>query len=226
MTPELLDDLLERSAPATRSAHRSDLEAMIGDARRQVPRARRRRIALASGALALLLAGGAGVAAATDGLSWAPWVQHPVGAVAFTMANGFDCELRFSQYSGGTDAAFVGEVNRALEEWYRSTDIVGEAEALLPAQRAQVAAMDATEQDDPEADMSMLSPREREDEIAHRAWASEWLAWDLVVSDLETRALNAAGLSVPDDRLAGSERASQIQCFDANGDLYAPGAGS
>lgn len=224
MTRDTLDDLLDSSAPATRAADDGSLTTMIRAARAETQPTRRRtpRVALGVG-IAALLVGGAGVAVATDGFAWAPWVQDPVGSVSFTMAGGFDCELRFSQYSGGQNAAFIAKVNRTLEDWYRSTDVVDEARTLLPA---QLAAIDTTWEDDPGADMSVLSPQEREDEIEHRAWSREWLAWDLVVSELEAQALRAAGISVPDERFVGSERVSQIQCFDESGDLYLPGLGS
>lgn len=224
MNPDLLDDLLDRSAPATRAPRDADVSAMIAEARAEVPRPRRaRRIAITSGTLALLLAGGAGVAAATDGFTWAPWAQNPVGAVAFTMSTGFQCELRFSEYRGGADAAFIADVNRSLEDWHRSTDVVAEAEPLLPEKLAHLDSMADEAADDPEADMSALSPEERADEIVHRAWAREWLAWDLVVSDLEAQALRSAGFPVPDERFVGSERSGQIQCFDEHGEPYVPG---
>lgn len=227
MTPDALDDLLDRSTPTTRAAAEQDVAAMIADARAEVGRTRRARpIAVASGALALLLVSGAGVAAATDGFSWGPWVQEPIGAVSFTMANGFSCELRFSEYTKGADAAFVGEVNQALEDWYRSADVVAQAEALVPAKLAELAAMEADAPKDPEADMSGLTADERADEIEHRAWASEWLAWDLAVADLELEALKSAGISLPDPRFDRSERVGQIQCTDEEGELYVPGAGS
>lgn len=227
MTRDLLDDLLRSAAPATRAAEDDDLTAMIASARREAEpprRARRRgRVAVATGALAAILMGGAGVAVATDGLSWAPWVREPLGAVQFSMAGDMDCELRFSGFTGGADAAFVGEVNRALEDWYRSTDVVGEAQPLLAQKRADIAAMAAGAPQDPGADMSGLTPAEREAEIAHRAWADEWLTWDLVVSDLEVEALRDVGIVLPDERLVRAERRAQIQCTDSDGDLYVPG---
>lgn len=226
MTRDPLDDLLERTAPVTRAAEPSDLRAMIASARREVPRPRRAGVGIAAAALSAVLIGGAGVAVATDGFTWAPWAQDPVGAVAFTMSNGFSCELRFSEYTAGGDAAFVAEVNRALEEWYGSTDVVAAAQPLIAAELAQIEALEAAAPADPGADLSALPPDERDAELAHRAWAREWLAWDLVVNDLEVQALAAAGLRVPDDRLAGSERSGQIECADEQGDRYAPGAGS
>ena len=228
MTRDPLDDLLDRSAPTGRAVADREFEAMIAEARREVPRPwrRTRHLAITASALAAVLVGGVGVAAATDGFSWAPWAQDPVGAVSFTMANGFSCELRFSEYTKGADAAFVADVNHALANWHRSTDVVAVAEDLLPAKLQELADMEAESPLDPEADMSQLSPADREDEIAHRAWALEWLAWDLVVSDLESKALEAAGIALPDERFVGSERSGQIQCLDESGDLYVPGAGS
>lgn len=226
MTPDPLDDLLDHSSPRTAPAPKVEIDAMIADAHGVGPSPRRiPRVALGVG-LAALLVGGAGVAVATDGFEWAPWAQDPVGAVSFAMANGFDCELRFSEYTAGVDSRFLADVNRTLREWYESTDIVGQASALLPAQRERFAAMEAAQGEDPGADMWQLSSEERADEIEHRAWFREWLAWDLAVSELETEALRDAGISVPDDRFVGSERSGQIQCFDENHELYVPGAGS
>ncbi|MEZ3161259.1 hypothetical protein AB1K54_12065 [Microbacterium sp. BWT-B31] len=228
MTPDLLDDLLDRSAPTTSAVRDDDLRAMMRAARREGRMPRRRRIAVMSGALALVLAGGAGVATATDGFgAWG--IQDPVGAVPFTMANGFDCELRYSGFRAGADFAgdpgLLAETNRVLEDWYRSTDVAAEAQKLLPEQRDKAtqslaAAMDG----DPGADMSSLSPQERAEEVAHRAWSVEWFAWDLVVAELEDRALRDAGISQGGGRFAGAERSSQIQCFDESGKPYVPGA--
>lgn len=224
MTPDLLDDLLDRSTPTTRAPHDADVSAMITESRAAVPRPRRRRIALASGMLALVLIGGAGVAAATDGFSWAPWAKDPVGAVSFTMPNGFACELRFAAYSGGSDPAYVAEINRVLEDWYRSTDVVAEVTPLLPATRERLAGMSADS--DPDGDMAELAPEARADEVEHRAWAAEWMAWEWAVGDAEVKALRDAGYSVPDERLTGTERVSGIQCLDLDRRPYVPGAGS
>ncbi|WP_137844897.1 hypothetical protein [Microbacterium sp. 2FI] len=227
MTRDMFDDLLDRSAPMTRAADDAALARMIREARSEAVPRRRRMPSIALGvSIAAVLVGGAGVAVATDGLSWAPWAQDPVGAVSFTMPNGFDCELRFSPYSGGSDPGYVAEANRVLEEWYRSTDVVAEAEALLPAMRRHLEALHAESDPDPEADMAALTPEARADEIAHRAWSAEWMTWEWVVGDLEAQALRDAGFTVPDDRFGGSERAGQIQCFDEDGEIYAPGAGS
>lgn len=223
MTPDSLDDLLDRSAPATRAPRDADIAAMISAARDQAPRGRRRRIAIASGVIAAVLLGGTGVATAADRFSWWPWAQDPVGAVSFTMPNGFDCEMRFSEYRNGTDPFFLADVNRALEEWYRATDVVALAEARLPQKREEYAAMESAEQRaELDAQLAELTPAERDEAIAHNAWGAEWVAWDLVVSDLETDALRDAGFTVPDDRLVGSERIGGIRCLDLDGQPYLP----
>lgn len=226
MNPDVLDDLLDSSAPPTRSARESDLSAMIAAARAELPKPRRRRVAVVSGVLAAVLVGGAGVAAAADVFDWAPWAQDPVGAVSFTMSNGFTCELRFSDYSGGSDPAFVADVNRTLEDWYRATDVVGTARALVPAKLAYWQDLQSEdERAELERQLAELSADERAAAVAHNDWADEWTAWELAVSDLETAALRDAGFAVPDERFVGTERISGIQCLDIDGQPYAPGGG-
>jgi hypothetical protein len=227
VTPDLLDDRLDRSAPATRDAEPADLRLMIDAAAREVGAVRRRRRAgIAVGALSILLVGGAGVAAATDGFrAWS--IPEPVGAVSFTMSNGFDCELRFSEYTGGSDPAFLARVNRVLTDWYSVTDVVAEAEARVPQKQAFLATLVSPEEKtERDAQLAELSPQERADAIAHNAFSAEWMAWDQVVGDLESEALRDAGIAVPDDRFVGSARSGQIQCFDQDGELYGFGAGS
>lgn len=221
MSPDSLDDLLDNSGPRTVAAATAELDAMIADARREVPVRRRvPRVAIGVG-LAALLVGGASVAVATDGFDWAPWAQDPVGAVGFTMATGFDCELRFSEYTAGSDAAFLSDVNRTLRDWYRTTDVVTAARQILPdvISEYELEAMYADAGEPPIASLPV-------DEAQHRQWAQEWLAWDLAVSELETEALRNAGFPIPDERFVGSERSGQIQCFDEDHEPYVPGVGS
>ena len=82
MTPHLLDELLDRSAPSTRDSDPSAVRAMISAASREARPPGRRRVAVASGVLAVLLVGGAGVAVATDGFTWSSAVQESPKAVA------------------------------------------------------------------------------------------------------------------------------------------------
>jgi hypothetical protein len=218
MIRDPLDDLLDRSAPTSRPAEKVDLDAMIADARQPATRTPRRRILMAAGLTAVLASGGVGVAAATDGFSWAPWARDPIGAVQFTMANGLVCELRFSEYTGGDDPAYVNEVNGILEEWYRSTDVLAVARAIVPAKLDELEPIELQ----PGETLETLPPGEAQ----HREWVRQWLAWDLAISDAEWQELTSHGIQPGDARLAGSERSGQIQCLDQNSQPYPPGAGS
>ncbi|GEM_PF-819515 len=222
MTPDLLDELLDRAAPATRAADATALRAMVRDAARQGRRRRGRRMGIAAGALATVLVAGAGVAVATDGLSWSPQVAEPRRSVSFTMDIGFDCELRFSQRTGGVDPAFVDNANRILDEWYQSTDLT----AAGNAHREQTIAEHTGITDAP-----LLEPGETWEslpigEAEHRRWSREWILWTLIISDLEAEELQRNGIDPADPRFADSTGMSQIQCFDQNGELYRPGARS
>lgn len=220
MTRDPLDEALNRSAPAVRPASRRDVDAMIADARNKSSPRRAPRLLIAGAAVAAVLATGMGTAAATDGFSWAPWARDPLGAIPFTMANGFSCELRFSEYAGGADGDYLAEVNGVLRDWYAEGDVLAEVEALIPAARDE--ADRVRSQIESGAALDELPPGEAE----HREWAREWLAWDLAVSYAEGNELQRNGIAPGDDRMAGSERAGQMQCRDLDGQLYVPGAGS
>lgn len=218
MTRDPLDDLLDSSAPTSTPPARADVEAMIAHARRSAPRPLRPRVLVAVGLTAVFASSGLGIAAATDGFSWAPWAQEPIGAVQFTMANGFQCELRYSEYTAGSDSAYVGEVNAALEDWYRSADVLAAVQATVPAKREELGPIELQ----PGETLETLPPGEAQ----HREWAREWLAWDLAISSAEWQELASEGFEPGDSRMAGSERSGQIQCFDENHEPYVPGAGS
>lgn len=240
MTHDPLDELLDGTAPPTRAPREADVVAMIADARAQARTRRpRHRRALTAATVTVLLVGGAGVAAATDGFSWTPQMQQPLGAVEFTMANGYDCELRFSEiianpdfseYIGPgpeptADPAFVAEVNRALAAWYADADVIAEARALVPEERREIAA--TTDAAASELDMSGLSPEEQNRVIERMAFEDEWYAWDRAVRKAEVQALAQVGIDVRDgspgdSRLAGSGRYSGIQCRDDDGEVYEP----
>lgn len=221
MTPDPLDDLLDRSAPETRSADARRLRGMIRSAAGETKMRRVPRLALGIG-VSTLLVGVAGVAVATDGFTWAPWIERPVGAVQFTMSNGFSCELRYTPFTAGpgADKDFLREVNGVLEEWYRSADVADEAAATLPTSFAGEDLR--TVRLEPGETLESLPPGEAE----HRLFGQEWLAWDLAISNLEGQQLTQHGIDQADARFVGAERASQIQCNDLDGKLYRFGAGS
>lgn len=209
MTRDILDDLLDRSVPASPHVPPAEFRAMAGDARTAAPRSRRPRVWLTAGMVVALFAGGTGAAyAATGGFSWKPWAQDPVSGASFTMSNGFRCEIRETKYTGGADPAFIDRVNGILEDWYRSGAETSEARAFVPAELAKVP----------------FAPNEAGTQ--HGVWGREWDAWDLAISEAEGNELARHGIQPGDTRFDGAERASQIQCDDANGKLYVPKAGA
>lgn len=218
MIRDQFDDLLDRSAPPSTPLAKADVDAMIADARQSAPRPLRPRILVAVGLAAVLTSGGLGFAAATDIFSWAPWAQEPIGAVQFTMANGFQCEIRYSGYTAGKDPAYVDEVNRILEDWYRSTDVLGAVQAFVPTALEDVGPLELQ----PGETLETLPPGE----ATNREWARQWLAWDIAISNAEWQELTRYGLQPGDPRMEGSERSGQIQCLDENHEVYVPGGGS
>jgi hypothetical protein len=217
MNPDRLDELLTNSAPMTQPAPRAAVEEMIVASRQRASRRGRAPRIVAAATLAALLVGGAGVATATDGFRWAPWAQDPVGAVKIAMQDGRQCELRFSEYRAG-NPFFLGEVNAILRDWYRSTDVVAEARAVLPTMLQRVGPVDLA----PGETLGSLP----EGEAERRAWSREWLAWDLAVSEVESRELSRHGIAPGDGRFDGSERSSQIRCDGVDELLSSNGAGS
>lgn len=216
MIRDPFDDLLDRSAPSSTPPTAADVDAMIADARRSVPRPLRPRILVAVGLAVVLTSGGLGFAAATD--IWGPWKQESIGGVQFTMANGFQCELQYSGYTGGEDPAYVAEINSILENWYRSADVLAAVQPNVPAKLEELGPIELQ----PGETLETLPPGE----VQHREWARQWVAWDQAISDAEWQELRSHGIEPGDPRLAGSERSGQIQCLDQNGELYVPGAGS
>ena len=143
MTPDSLDQLLDRSGPATKAAPESDLRAMA-EAAEPARRARRLpKVAIGAG-LAVLLVGGAGAAYAADLFDWLPWAQSPDYTYQAALAAGEACEVRVAVvdpadaegaglFSGdladrlnshdSLDAATVAAVQDVLED-YRGADLL------------------------------------------------------------------------------------------------------
>jgi len=122
MTPDLLDELLVRSAPATRPADPADLRAMVGASLRAARPPRRRRVGVAAGALAVLLVGGAGVATATDLFPWGENAQDPYAILAFQLPSGVTCEQRIIELSAEPAA------DRWLREFSAEHDLIAMAD--------------------------------------------------------------------------------------------------
>ncbi|GAA2013138.1 hypothetical protein [Microbacterium ulmi] len=140
MTPDLLDDLLDRSAPATRTARGADLRGMITDARVEVRPVRRTvRAPLIVGGLVVLLTGGAGVAVAADLMQWEPWAEDPVGAYTYTLPSGIECEMRLGNFHTSPQR-LEDDVERDLEAWFDGTDVLALARERLPEEIEQIRA--------------------------------------------------------------------------------------
>ncbi|WP_337003187.1 MULTISPECIES: hypothetical protein [unclassified Microbacterium] len=78
MIPDRLDALLDESAPPARTIEATELHAMLADARAAAhPRRSPRRRVVLGGVLAVLLAGGAGVATASSDWLWGGGVGEP-----------------------------------------------------------------------------------------------------------------------------------------------------
>ena len=217
MTPDPLDDLLDRSTPVTRAALEGDLAAMIADARAEVPRPRRRRIALASGALAVVLVGGAGVAVATDGFNWGPWLKDPVGAYSLTLPSGLDCSVRIAHYTAA-DTAVADDVNNIVEDWWRTTDVAAEAEKLVPSQIAQFRAAENTVYD---ADTGKSEPGG----FGTKWYDADWeyhFAFSMAIGELEHDVLEQHGYTTDELAVVGLEGGFGIKCLDENGEVVIP----
>jgi len=93
MTPDSLDQLLDRSVPATKAAPESDLRAMAVAAEPAHQARRLPKVAIGAG-LAVLLVGGAGAAYAADLFDWLPWAQSPDYTYQAALAAGEECEVR------------------------------------------------------------------------------------------------------------------------------------
>lgn len=129
MTPDPLDDLLDRSAPRTVAVRDDDLRAMVRDARREQRMPRRRRIGMVSGVLALLLIGGAGVATASSPWLWGAGM-NPNRSYAYTSPTWGACELRHGDYVAA-NPFHQFEIDRIIDEWFATADISAEVEPLI-----------------------------------------------------------------------------------------------
>jgi len=126
-----LDELLEASAPAARAVASRDVRMMLADARKEVRAQRRpRRAATVAGVLALVMAGGAGVATATD--YWAS-VNNPIGTYSYQVPSGATCEVVFGdvQIAERSDRARRDQIENDLQVWFAATDVVAIAESRV-----------------------------------------------------------------------------------------------
>jgi hypothetical protein len=131
MTPDLLDDLLDCSAPATRAADPADLREMVSDAAPKSPRGRRRRIGIAAGALAALLLGGAGLATAGSDWRWGAGMENPEHSVTYTSPTWGQCELRLGEHQAVNPFDQPG-IDRVIDAWFADADLESQILPLVP----------------------------------------------------------------------------------------------
>ncbi|MBD3941559.1 hypothetical protein IF188_07605 [Microbacterium sp. NEAU-LLC] len=194
MTPDLLDELLDRSAPATRAADPAGLRAMIGDASRTA-KPRRRRIGLAAGALTVLLLGGAGVAAASGDWLWGPGLENPDRSYTYTAPTWGQCEIRFSGYD--THNLFIqADVDRVVDEWFASADVEAAADPYVDKYLAVIEDSQASSGDE------ITDPR--------LADLNAWTAHEQALYEALGDELQAHGYEP--GALAGSTAHSQVHC--------------
>ncbi|MGV2983571.1 hypothetical protein ACNPNP_07650 [Microbacterium sp. AGC85] len=126
-----LDELLDASAPRARTAASRHVRMMLADACKEVRAQRRpRRAATVAGVLALVMAGGAGVATATD--YWAS-VNNPIGTYSYQVPSGATCEVVFGdvQIAERSDRARRDQIENDLQVWFAATDVVAIAESRV-----------------------------------------------------------------------------------------------
>lgn len=196
MTPDPLDELLDHSAPARPHPDPADVRAMIAAARGDAPvRRRARRTALLSGALALLLVGGAGVAVASSDWLWNPGLDDPNRVYSYTSPTWGECELRFSALDTH-DAGKDSQVNRIIDDWFATTDVEAAAAPLV------VKYLDELESAQAADPTQAVDPRVAD--------LNAWTAHEQAVGELVHEELEANGFD--SDALAGTESHSQVHC--------------
>ncbi|MGW8483950.1 hypothetical protein ACWGJP_12525 [Microbacterium sp. NPDC055903] len=199
MNGDRLDQLLDASAPAAAEVAQAEFRAMITDARAEVvpDRPCAKKTALATGVLALLMLGGAGVATASGDWLWGEGLNNPDRSYTYTAPTWGQCEIRFSGYET-PDVFIQADVNRIIDEWFATTDVEAAAapfidhhlDVLEASQTEQIASGEPTDPRLP--DLNAWT--------AHEQALGEALHAELVAHGYDSEAL------------AGSEAHSQLHC--------------
>ena len=138
MNPDL-DDRLNEAAPSL--DHTPDLQPAIADlveaTRLTQPRRRRpgRRGVLISTTTAGIVLAGTATAAALGFGGWeTPWGKDPVGAIAFTLPSGVECEFRIGNFSASSPGT-ADELRSWLDD--HTLDQITDIDATLKYMRAE-----------------------------------------------------------------------------------------
>ncbi len=192
MTPDPLDALLDRSAPAARAADPADLHAMIASAAQQARPKRRRRIGIVAGALSLVLVGGAGVATAASPWLWGAGMNSN-RSYTYTSPTWGQCELREGNFVAANPFRQF-ELDRVIDGWFATADVSAEAEPLIGKYLAVIEDAQANEPE-PIADPRLAD-------------LNYWTAVDQSVSEVLYVELRAQGF----DEGSVTKSTSQVHC--------------
>ena len=197
-----MDVLLDRSAPhlADRGSGRdAALAQMVHDARdtARPQRRPRRRIALLSGALAVVLMGGAGIATANSDWLWGQGLENPDRSYTYTSPTWGQCEIRYSGFDTH-NPLIQADVNRVIDEWFANTDVEAAADPYVAKHLAQI-----------EADQKAAADPDPDPRLAD---LNAWQAHDQALSTALHEELKARGYDSGAGDFAGTESHSQLHC--------------
>jgi len=172
---------------------------MVRDARDAVlpPKRSRRRVMLLGGVLALLLAGGAGVATANSDWRWSPGLDNPDRSYTYTSPTWGQCEIRVSHLDM-TNPLVEAEVNRIVDDWFASTGVEAAAAPYVAKYLAEVEASQGGSAE------PLTDPR-----LADlNSWTAHGQALDEALHD----ELAEHGFAAGDARLAWGSSFGQVHC--------------
>lgn len=194
-----LDELLASSAPAPHPTIESaDLRAMLAEAETAArPPRKKRRIMVLSGALGLLLAGGAGIATASSDWLWNAGLENPDRSYSYTSPTWGECEIRYSGWDTH-DPLTQSQVDRIIDEWFANTDVEAAAAPYVAEYLAAV-----------EAD---IAGSEEANSDPRAADLNAWQAHDQALSMALHEELKANGFDTGRGDLEGSDAHSQLHC--------------
>ncbi len=200
MIRDQLDDLLDASAPHGATIASIDVRTMLDDAWIVArPRRRKRRAAVLSGALALLLVGGAGIATASSDWLWGPGLENPDRSYTYASPTWGECEIRYSGWD--TDNPLMQlEVDRIIDDWFATTDVEAAAAPYVARYLATIEADQAASEEE------ITDPRTPD--------LNAWFAHDQALSMVLHEELTANGIDTGRGDLAGAESHSQLHCED------------
>lgn len=201
MNRDRLDELLDGSPPTRTEIAHPDARAMVAEAREEARPAqpRAKKAALATGVLALLMAGGAGVATASGDWLWGDGLEDPDRSYTYTAPTWGECQIRFSGFD--THNVFIqADVNRVIDDWFANTDVEA---AAAPYVSQYLAQLESSQADDI-ASGELTDPRLPD--------LNAWTAHEQALAEALHAELEANGYDSGSGDLQGTESHSQLHC--------------